>query len=153
MSLANPARPRGSPEQKTCPSAPCHEGVELLGVMTPERRLAYLQSRPRVDAAFVEQAKSLGHPERRFRFSTTCIESGCPQWNGCGCAVIDQVVDSESESTATVVESEHRLPACSIRRTCRWFFQRGAAACAVCPTIVADIGGTLTWRDIATSTT
>ena len=38
-----------------------------------------------------------------------------------------------------------RLPRCAIRRTCRWFAQRGADACAVCPRVVADIGGTETY--------
>jgi hypothetical protein len=41
-----------------------------------------------------------------------------------------------------------RLPACGIRRTCRWFAQRGAAACGVCPLIVADTGGTQTCQSM-----
>jgi hypothetical protein len=41
-----------------------------------------------------------------------------------------------------------RLPACAIRHSCRWYAQRGAAACAVCPQIVADTGGTLTYRAV-----
>jgi len=131
---------------KACPSAPCHEGVVLLGVMTSEGRLAYLQTPPRVDAAFVERAQALGHPERRFRFTTTCVEGRCSQWTGSACAVIDDVVATEPPADD---EDGRHLPACSIRRTCRWYFQRGAAACAVCPTVVADTGGTLTWRDIA----
>ncbi len=36
--------------------------------------------------------------------------------------------------------------ACAIRRSCRWFAQGGAAACAVCPEIVADTGGTATYQ-------
>jgi hypothetical protein len=109
-------------------------------VMTSEGRLAYLQSPPRIDVGFVERAQRLGHPERRFRFSTTCVEAGCPQWTGDSCAVVDEALASREG------EASGHLPACGIRRSCRWFSQRGPAACAVCPTIVADTGGTLTWR-------
>jgi hypothetical protein len=49
--------------------------------------------------------------------------------------------------TAEVADSPPAvLPACAIRRTCRWYAQRGAAACTVCPLIVADIGGVGTYR-------
>jgi hypothetical protein len=42
-----------------------------------------------------------------------------------------------------------RLPACAIRRTCRWYHQRGAEACAACPLVVAEGGGTATYRSRA----
>jgi hypothetical protein len=53
---------------KACPSAPCEEGALVLGVMTSSGRLAYVQPPTRVDAAFVARARSIGHPERTFRF-------------------------------------------------------------------------------------
>jgi hypothetical protein len=40
------------------------------------------------------------------------------------------------------------LSACGIRQSCRWYFQRGAAACAGCPLIVAGMGGTGTCRGV-----
>jgi hypothetical protein len=30
------------------------------------------------------------------------------------------------------------LPGCGIRQSCRWFHQRGEAACRICPEIVTD---------------
>src|SRR6516164_1281313 len=74
---------------KTCPSAPCKEGALLLGVVAPDGTVAYVQPPTRVSAEFVDSARSLGHPERRFRFASTCVEAGCPQWTGSGCGVID----------------------------------------------------------------
>jgi len=127
--------------EKACPSALLHEGVVLLGVMTPSGTLSYVQPPTRVDADFVARAKALGNPERRFRFSAPCVEAGCPQWTGCGCAVVDKVIEEEEP----VQLESGRLPHCAIRRDCRWFAQRGADACAVCPRVVADIGGTETY--------
>jgi hypothetical protein len=128
-------------EQKACPSAFLQEGALLLGVMTSSGTLSYVQPPTRVDAEFVARARALGNPERRFRFSAPCIEAGCPQWTGEGCGVVDNVIEEEEP-----VELESgRLPHCAIRRDCRWFAQRGGAACAVCPRVVADIGGTETY--------
>jgi|NGEPerStandDraft_6_1074524.scaffolds.fasta_scaffold51248_2 hypothetical protein len=124
---------------KACPSALCVEGALLLGVMTESGRLAYVQPPTRVDAEFVARAHARGRPEARFRFSMPCIEAGCPQWTGDGCGVADKLVEEEPGATST------RLPACTIRRTCRWFAQHGASACAVCPTVVADVGGSETY--------
>ena len=141
-----PGSDRG--DTKACPSALCQEGALLLGVMTPSGTLSYIQPPTRVDAAFVARAQALGRPESRFRFSSPCVEGGCPQWTGTGCGVVDHVIDEEQP-----VELESgRLPFCAIRRDCRWFAQRGAAACAVCPRVVADIGGTETYSSaLATS--
>lgn len=144
---ATPARPSPRDGQKSCPSGPCQEGALLLGVMTEAGRVAYVQPPTRVNAEFVGRARALGRPESRFRFSVPCIEGGCPQWNGRGCAVADKVVEEEGHRGA---ETES-LPRCGIRATCRWYFQRGADACAVCPLVVADVGGTETYASIRAS--
>jgi hypothetical protein len=127
---------------KACPSGPCREGALLLGVMTPEGRLGYIKPATRVDADFVARAKAMGRPESRFRFSVPCVEGDCPQWNGEGCAVVETVI----EETASLDLAEASLPQCGIRATCRWYSQRGAKACAVCPLVVADVGGTETYQ-------
>lgn len=140
----------GEQKMKTCPSRACEVGVHLLGVMTESGRLAFVSPQVRVDAGFVSRAKASanGRPEQRFRFSGPCIEDGCPQWTGDRCAVADVVI-SEVRSAAT---DRRRLPACAIRRTCRWYAQRGPAACAVCPEVVADNGGTGTYRSLTAET-
>jgi hypothetical protein len=144
---------------KSCPSALCQEDALLLGVVTPGGTVGYVQPPTRVGAEFVRQAQALGHPERRFRFASTCVEAGCPQWTGTGCGVIDVVIGGRpAEPAADPLDGiladpaarppgpPRPLPACAIRRTCRWFAQHGGAACAVCPTIIADTGGTTTYR-------
>jgi hypothetical protein len=151
-------------EVKSCPSAPCIEGALLLGVRTGAGRLAYVQPPTRIDSAFVATAHEQGRPESRFRFSLPCIEAGCSQWNGSGCGLVDLLMDDErpapAPTPADVLAAEpaaptdppapsRRLPACAIRRTCRWYHQRGAEACAVCPLVVADCGGTATYRSRA----
>jgi len=96
-----------------------------------------------VDAGFVARETSRGSPERRFRFAGLCLEDRCPQWTGEGCAIGDMAAEAVDLG---MPGSAQQLPACSIRHSCRWFFQRGAPACAACPLIVADMGGTATYR-------
>lgn len=117
--------------------------------MTEQGRLAYLPMPVVMDAAFASRLQDAGQPERRYRFSRPCVESACSQWTGEGCGVIDHVLDDPPDSACvqhTRVTHPGVLPACAIRGECRWFLQRGAAACGACPTIVADTGGTATYR-------
>lgn len=123
-----------------CPSAPCVEGASVLGVMTESSRLAYVQPAPRVDSAFAERARERGRPEARYRFTLPCAEAACPQWTGTRCAVADELVHAPTGG------GNGPLPRCTIRRTCRWFAQHGADACAICPTVVADVGGVTTYQ-------
>jgi hypothetical protein len=62
---------------------------------------------------------------------------------------IDQVVErvvgeiagdaaSDMVDAAIAVALGAELPLCSIRRQCRWFAQRGVAACHACPLVVPD---------------
>jgi hypothetical protein len=157
---ADPADGHGpGPAAKSCPSALCEEDALLLGVVGPDGTVAYVQPPTRISADFVAQAQARGHPERWFRFSTACREAACHQWTGTGCGVIDLVIGARPEDPpaakpdppavkpgAPAAKPSAGLPACGIRRTCRWFAQRGAAACAVCPQIIADTGATGTWR-------
>lgn len=133
----------GGSSPKTCPSSRCEEGAIVLGVMTEEGRVAYIHPPTPVDAEFAARETTRGHPERRFRFAGPCIEGDCPQWTGCGCAIADMAAESPIVSRCSPPRG---LPACSIRPSCRWFSQRGTDACAVCPLIVADMGGTDTYR-------
>jgi hypothetical protein len=150
MTTATP-RNTNQGRSRACPSGVCHEDSSIIGVMTGQGRLAYLPMPVMMDTAFASRLQDAGHPERRYRFSQPCIEGACSQWTGEGCGVIDHVLEGDTGSACT---QHHRtagpgtgvLPTCAIRRDCRWFFQRGTAACEICPTIVADTGGAATYR-------
>ncbi|MEU8524918.1 MULTISPECIES: hypothetical protein [Streptomyces] len=115
--------------------------------MTEQGSLAYLPMPVVVDPAFAARLQEAGEPERRYRFSRPCIEGACSQWTGEGCGVVDHLVDDDADGPEhRRVTDQGALPVCGIRRDCRWFSQRGAAACAACPTVVADAGGTATYR-------
>ena len=129
---------------KTCPSRPCEPGSDVLGVMMPSGQLAYMLPPTPVDVEFVTTELRRGHPEGRFRFSGPCVEDRCPQWTGSRCAVGDIVVEQHVPVTAPIT----KLPTCAIRSTCRWFHQSGRAACMACPSVVADTGGTGTYREL-----
>src|SRR5215468_6657421 len=55
-------------------------------------------------------------------------EHKCPHFDGANCQLATRVV----RILPAVVD---RLPACVIRKECRWFSQEGEAACKRCPEI------------------
>jgi hypothetical protein len=116
-----------------CPSAPCAPGAVLLGIVLPGGRIAYAAGEVVIDEEFVAIAREGRSPEMRFRFSSPCVRAACKQWTGAGCGVIDGVLDYVG-----VLPDDTALPRCVIRPSCRWFAQRGAQACAVCPRVVTD---------------
>lgn len=116
-----------------CPSARCEPGAVLVGIAMPDGRIAYAADRMVIDEAFVKTAQTGRSPESRFRFASRCAQGGCRQWNGQQCGVIERVMESVP---ATLAATE--LPVCSIRAECRWYVQRGAAACGVCPLVITD---------------
>jgi hypothetical protein len=112
--------------------------------MAPGGRLAYISPPAKLDARFVAALRARGRPERQFRFASACVEHACPQWTGDRCGIADIALE---ELRHAVTADHDALPACSIRRSCRWFSQLGRDACAICPLIVADTGGTGTFRN------
>ncbi|MGI8800656.1 MAG: hypothetical protein ACR2KV_00555 [Solirubrobacteraceae bacterium] len=158
--VPSPKRPAveeiGGPEGKACPSAPCIDGALLLGVVAADGRLAYIQPPTRIDAEFAERARAEGRPEARYRFSLPCVEAGCSQWTGSGCGLVEHIFEQRAAAAPQAQApppAPAKLPACSIRRTCRWYAQRGGAACAVCPTVVADCGGAETYASTRAAAT
>jgi hypothetical protein len=121
-----------------CPSAPGAPGALLIGVVGEDGRVANLGTPMPVDAGFLDVARASGAPERRFRFSSRCVEGHCAQWDGRGCGLIDRVLSHVGAAGALAMPAT--LPPCAIRASCRWWRQRGAAACAVCPLVVTDAG-------------
>ncbi len=117
-----------------CPSAPCHEGAVLLGVVGSEGTIGYVTPRIRVTNHFVNSARQGRNPQTRFRFAQTCVKGACVQWRGTRCGLIDDALGTyEAQEPA---RGANTLPACSIRTWCQWFSQRGAAACEVCPLVI-----------------
>ena len=121
-----------------CPSAPGTPGALLIGVVEENGRVANLGTPLPVDAGFLGVVAANGPAERKFRFSSRCIEGHCSQWDGHGCGLINRVVGNVAAANA--LEIPAALPRCAIRASCRWWRQRGAAACAVCPLVITDAG-------------
>ena len=121
---------------KSCPSAPCAPGNSLLGVVGEDGRVHNLRTALTIDEGFVAAAQEAGRPEARMRFAGTCVTSGCKQWTGSRCGVIDRVLGHIEAELDTLRQAD--LPPCTIRGTCRWFGQSGADACAACPIVVTD---------------
>jgi hypothetical protein len=103
-----------------------------MGIVQADGRIGYLGNPLDVDDEFVKRAHEGRTPERRFRFVNRCAESGCHQWTGTRCGVIDKVMKELEGHEAEA------LPKCGIRPHCRWFAQNGAAACSVCALVVTD---------------
>lgn len=123
---------RAPSRELACPSAASDwEGAQLLGVVggtadAPE--LQYVEPRPVTPELLGLAGPVL--PEEVFRFTAPCRGEGCPQFRGGRCGVAAAAVNHLSEVT------EGPLPRCSIRSTCRWWHDEGAAACRRCPTVV-----------------
>ena len=117
-----------------CPSSRCQKGAVLLGLVGPDGIVSYISEKMVVNQEFVQIARRGRTPEKRFRFAGKCVEGACKQWAGNECGVIDEVFNSLDVSGESV-----EIPNCSIRPQCRWYQQRGAAACSVCPFVITDL--------------
>jgi hypothetical protein len=119
----------------TCPSGRCREGALLVGIVGTDGRLGYITPAMPIDADFVARARLGRTPESRFRFGEPCVRDRCAQWAVDRCGLITELLATPKGIAATSVK--HRpLPACGIRNSCRWFRDRGADACAICPLVV-----------------
>ena len=116
-----------------CPSSPAQEGGLLLGVVGSDRAVRFLPEPERMTADLTEAIAAVDAPEQHFRFAHRCVKSGCGQWSGGRCGVIDLVLNANQHLTDPT-----SLPRCAIRPRCRWYQQSGATACVVCPFIVTD---------------
>ncbi|MFN7224934.1 MAG: hypothetical protein ACK4MS_13020 [Paracoccaceae bacterium] len=132
------AAPTSAKESQTlsCPSAPAAPGVYLLGILGLDGRIHNVKTPMRVDQAFLESAADIGPVEARMRFAGRCQTSGCVQWTGSKCGVIDRAMaylEAAGPPDALIA-----LPPCTIRSTCRWFHQTGKDACTTCAVLVTD---------------
>ena len=116
-----------------CPSSTAQEGALLLGVVGPDKSVRFLAEPEPMTAELTEAVAAVDAPEQHFRFANRCAKSGCGQWQGGRCGVIDLVMSFNQHLAEPIA-----LPACAIRSQCRWHKQAGPTACTVCPFIVTD---------------
>ena len=122
-------------EKILCPSSKCKTGSELLGVRQDDGTIAILPQTLAIDEDFIKKVNEDQVPaEQKFRFTNKCIEEGCAQWTGKACGVIEKIV-----SYLDVLPTKEKLPACSIRKNCRWFLQREGDACRACIFVITEI--------------
>jgi hypothetical protein len=115
-----------------CPSAqPDMDGAILIGVVVgaaDQPLVSYLDEPTPVTEKLLSLTAPV-EPTEVFRFAAPCAESGCQHFDGSTCRLAGKV-------SQTVPTSITRLPACSIRPSCRWWREQGKAACMRCPFIV-----------------
>lgn len=123
-----------------CPSGRCKPGATLLGVVESDGHVAFFNSLITIDEEFFFDAQRERTPEKKFRFSNTCIQGACKQWDENKCGIIEQVFNYlEPEGIKPEQLDAFELPHCPIRSECRWFNQRGKSACYVCPLVITDL--------------
>lgn len=121
-------------EQKLCPSATCSKGASLLGIVQSDKTIALLETPIKISNAFIETAHKYGEPEKRFRFADKCVKSGCGQWTGKSCGIMNEL----AASNPSIKNDNDELPQCFIRPTCRWYSQEGGKACKICLFVVTE---------------
>ncbi|GAB2810955.1 hypothetical protein [Ferruginibacter profundus] len=123
---------------KSCPSAVAKPGATLLGVVNSNGVVGYIDTPLTIDETFIEKAGGNDVVlEKSFRFSAACAKTGCRQWSNGTCGVIKKIMTLNPGWH----EDHPHLPACSIRNTCRWYFQEGDKACAYCPYVITKVNG------------
>ncbi|WP_307152669.1 hypothetical protein [Rhodopseudomonas julia] len=114
-----------------CPSAqPQMQEAEVIGVQLRQEGVAhtaYLNARLPVTEDLLEQTAPLP-PTQVLRFAARCEEARCRHFDGKDCRLAKRIVGGLSPAVDA-------LPACVIRRSCRWFAQEREAACLRCPQI------------------
>jgi len=115
-----------------CPSSKMMPGSRVLGVVREDGMVQFLRKEVIVDEAFMAAAAEGRNPRKRFRFSNTCVQKGCKQWEQGQCGVVEATIEAE-------LPMADALPECGIRESCRWFDQRGDTACRMCAEIITEV--------------
>ncbi|MGO8854340.1 MAG: hypothetical protein ACLQO1_01315 [Steroidobacteraceae bacterium] len=121
------------PEQvPDCPSAqPDMLGARAFGIIlgsTEAPEVAYLKAEATIDLSRLTRLHNL-EPTEVFRIAAKCEESRCAHFNGTRCTLAERII----EQLPPVVDA---LPPCTVRSTCRWYFEQGKEACIRCPQLV-----------------
>ena len=116
---------------KLCPSYHLSKGASLIGIKNEEGKYDILPEPIKIDDELLEEFQSHNtKAEKVLRFTNKCLESGCKQWTGSQCSVIETAIKNVEQQYI-----EDHLPVCAIRSDCRWYDQRGSEACKVCPLV------------------
>ncbi len=106
-------------------------GAVVHGVVdAASGRVAYLATPQPVTPELLAMTAPL-QPTEVLRFSAACAEDSCRHFTGSACSLVQRLVQIVPAPTAP-------LPACAVRRTCRWFVEQGRSACVRCSEIVTD---------------
>ena len=123
---------------RACPSAPCRDGAALFGVVGgrgARRRVIYLRSAVPIPQVLLDPERdAAAAPEMHLRFTDTCLEVGCAQWQG-RCRLIERELSDREVDTDLIPARAD----CPIRLSCRWAAQEGGRACIACEQ-VATLG-------------
>lgn len=110
------------------------EQARVIGVVAgtvDEPRIAYLKHEAVIDASAVPCVGAMNVTEV-FRFAAHCEDQLCAHFFSSRCTLGRRLVDGVDP---VVTE----LPACTIRRTCRWFVEQGKPVCLRCPQVISLI--------------
>jgi hypothetical protein len=118
-------------DRPLCPSAqPSMPGALVIGVVlgTPEEpSVSYLERPIPVGELEVEVEPELFG--RVFRVAAECAAERCVHFADDACSLGERISSEVPPAVAM-------LPRCGIRRDCRWYAERGGAACHRCPQLV-----------------
>ncbi|WP_233512414.1 hypothetical protein [Micromonospora deserti] len=126
---------RPDPPERMCPSTPAANATVFLGMITPAGRVAYVTPQLPAEVALAASAASDAPVESRYRLAGPCVTASCGFWTGEHCGLGERLVASYQETAGPTAPE---LPRCAIRRSCRWYAEQGAAACAACSHVVTD---------------
>jgi hypothetical protein len=119
-----------------CPSAqPQQAGARVFGVVggrADAPRVGYLTATQPVTPELLALAGPV-EPTEVFRIAAPCAGSACSHFSDGNCQLATKIVQLVPE-----IVGLERLPACRIRRHCRWWAQEGGAACRRCPLVVTE---------------
>jgi len=163
------ARPVTDPDaERMCPSTTAANATVFLGMITPQRRVAYLTpaiaTTPELLESLAANTGDSGPLESQYRLAGPCVTGGCGFWTGSQCGLGQRLADSFAEVTEQARESpsdyssQHadngstsikhgadandaarmQIPKCAIRGTCRWFAEQGPTICRACRFVVTD---------------
>jgi hypothetical protein len=116
---------------KLCPSAqPGMDQCRVLGVVCRDGQTPMLQylNQPLLATPGVLATAAPLKPTEVFRLAATCAEHSCPHFDGADCRLAARIV-------RILPAAVDALPACLIRKDCRWYSQEGGAACKRCPAV------------------